>query len=108
MATTFKIGEHDLDFLVLYILLRYPNINTSQLKNLIWQYTQPAGVNLTPLVGRNDAVIDQIVRNIVSHRYDSANNIIYRGLVSYNGYTLNITPAGLAELDNYIKEKCFL
>lgn len=108
MATNFKIGERDLDFVVLYILLRHPNINTSQLKELIWQYTQPSGVNLTPLVNRNDTVVDQIVRNIISHRYDSSSNIIYRGLVSYNGNVLNITQQGLTELDNFIKNKCFL
>ncbi len=101
-----KIGERDLDFIVLYILDKHPNINTSELKDYIWYYTEPDGVNLAPLVDRNDTAIDQIVRNIISHRYDSANNIIYRGLVSYSATgRLNITTSGQAVLDRFIKQK---
>ena len=105
MSNYGKIGERDLDFIVLYILDKHPNIGTSQLKNYIWYYAEPAGVNLAPLVDRNDTAIDQIIRNIISHRNDSPNNIIYRGLVSYNAGTLNITPAGQMELDRFIKRK---
>lgn len=71
-----KIGERDLDFIVLYILDKHPNICTSELKSYIWHYTEPGGVNLTPLVDRNDMAIDQIVRNIVSHR-DNFQIILY-------------------------------
>lgn len=100
-----KIGERDLDFIVLYILDKHPNISTSKLKDYIWYYTEPDGVNLAPLVDRNDTAIDQIVRNIISHRNDSSNNIIYRGLVSYTAGYLNITPAGQKALDKFIKQK---
>mgnify|MGYP000067930007 FL=1 len=101
-----KIGERDLDFIVLYILDKHPNINTSELKKYIWYYTEPDGVNLVPLVDRSDMVIDQIVRNIISHRNDSSNNIIYRGLVSYsNAGVLNITTSGQAVLDKFIMQK---
>ncbi len=100
-----KIGERDLDFIVLYILHNHPNIGTSELKNYIWYYTEPDGINLAPLVDRSDVAIDQIVRNIISHRNDSPNNIIYRGLVSYNAGILNITPDGQVELDRFIREK---
>lgn len=100
-----KIGERDLDFIVLYILDKHPNINTSELKEYILDYIEPGGVNLTPLVNRNDMAIDQIIRNIISHRNDSSNNIIYRGLVSYNAGLLNITTSGQAELDKIIKQK---
>ena len=100
-----NIGERDLDFIVLYILDKYPNINTSDLKEHIWHYTEPDGVNLLPLVDRNDMVIDQIVRNIISHRNDSSNNIINRGLVSYSSGRLNITAAGRSALDTFIKQK---
>ena len=44
---------------------------------------------------------DQIVRNIISHRNDSSNNIIYRGLVSYSLGILNITVRQVA-LDTFI------
>lgn len=70
-----KIGERDLDFIVLYILHNHPNIGTSKLKNYIWYYTEPDGINLAPLVDRSDVAIDQIVRNIISHRNDLPNNI---------------------------------
>lgn len=106
MSYNDKIKENDLDFIVLYILDKHPNINTSQLKEYIWHYTEPGGVNLAPLVNRNDTAIDQIVRNIVSHRKDLSNNIIYRGLVSYNSSKLlNITAAGQRALEKFIKEK---
>ena len=100
-----KIGERDLDFIVLYILNNHPNIGTSELKKYIWYYTEPGGINLAPLVDRNDTAIDQIVRNIISHRHDSTNNIIYRGLVSYSLGLLNSTDAGRAALDIFIKQK---
>ena len=101
MSNYGKIGERDLDFIVLYILDRHPNINTSELKKYIWYYTEPDGVNLVPLVDRNDTV-----RNIISHRNDSSNNIINRGLVSYsNAGLLNITTSGQAVLDKFIKQK---
>ncbi len=105
MPNNGKIGERDLDFIVLYILNNHPGIDTTTLKQYIWEYTEPGGVNLAPLVDRNDTAIDQIVRNIISHRGDSSNNIICRGLVSYNGGVLNITPSGKEELKEYIKEK---
>ena len=108
MATNFKIGESDLDYIVLYILLRHPNIGTTKLKEYIWQFTQPTGVNLAPLVDRNDTAIDQIVRNIISHRYESSNNIIYRGLVRYDGGILNITQKGLEKLDEYMTRRPFM
>lgn len=105
MANNNKIGERDLDFIVLYILDNHPNIGTSELKKYIWHYTEPSGINLAPLVDRNDTAIDQIVRNIISHRNDSSNNIIYRGLVSYDAGILNITPSGRSELERFIKQK---
>lgn len=105
MANYDKISERELDFIVLYILDTHPNIDTSELKRYIWHFVEPAGENLHPLVDRSDVSIDQIIRNIISHRYDSANNIIYRGLVSYTNGLLNITAAGKAVLEEYIKKK---
>ena len=106
MSNYEKIGEKNLDFIVLYILDKHPNINTSELKKYIWHYTEPDGVNLASLVDRNDVAIDQIVRNIISHRNASSNNIIYRGLVSYsNSGLLNITTLGQTVLDKFIKQK---
>ena len=107
MTNTNKISERDLDFIVLYILDKHPNIDTSTLKKYIWYYTEPDGENLIPLIDRNDVVIDQIVRNIICHRYDSTKNIIYRGLVSYNEdeKRLNITNSGQDALASFIKQK---
>ena len=100
-----KIGERDLDFIILYILDKHPNIDISALKRYIWHYTEPGEISLALLVDRNDTAIDQIVRNIISHRNDLPNNIIYRGLVSYNAGILNITASGQVELDRFIKQK---
>lgn len=104
MAITSKIGELDLEYLVLYILQNHHNISTSELKSLIRNFAQPSGVNLTPLMNRNDEVIDQIVRNIISHRNDSSNNIINRGLITYSNGLLDITQKGIDALNNHIKQ----
>lgn len=89
----------------MYILDKHPSIDITELKDWIWYYTDPAGINLMPLVDRNDLAVDQIIRNIISHRNDSSNNIIYRGLVSYNAGILDITPSGQIALDDFIKQK---
>ena len=102
---TRKIGERNIEVAVLYILYtRGPQSTrpTSQLKNTFISLLNPTGINLAPLWDRNDTAVHQIIGNIVSHRHTSSKNLIYRGLVDYNGASLSITPAGIAELDNYI------
>lgn len=57
-------------------------------------------MNLIPLLNRSDEAIDQIVGNIVCHRNDSSNNMIYRGLIDYSFGILSITKSG----KEYLKE----
>lgn len=89
-----KMGESNIEYPILSILNDYGPLTTSQLKEHFREFTLPSGVNLMPLRNRNDEVIDQIVRNIVSHRNDSHNNMIYRGLIDYSSETLSITKDG--------------
>jgi len=99
-----KLSEDDLTIPVLYILYTRGAMNTSSLKRNILAMLKPSGSNLDPLENRNDTKITQIIRNIISHRNDSFNNIIRRGLVDYNSSTgvLSITQSGIQVLDNYI------
>lgn len=99
MSINKKMGEHKIEYPVLLILNDYGPLTTSELKEHFRKFTNPSGVNLTPLLNRNDEAIDQIVRNIVSHRRDSKNNMIYRGLIDYssNG-VLSITDKGKEHL----------
>ncbi|MDD6826117.1 MAG: hypothetical protein PUE12_08420 [Oscillospiraceae bacterium] len=108
MSTNFKISESDLTNIVLYILKDHPNISTTALKCFIREFVQPGGENLKDLLNRNDQAIDQIIRNIISHRFDSSNNIIYRGLISYDDRgLLTITNKGREYLDKVIKNNPF-
>jgi hypothetical protein len=100
---TKKLGEHDIEIAVLYILKTYGDMDTAQLKQKIIQMINPQGANLDPLVNRNDTKIHQIIRNIVSHR-DNPGNLIHDGYVSYDKTTrmLSITRNGEYFLDSFI------
>ncbi|NLI90369.1 MAG: hypothetical protein GX366_08225 [Epulopiscium sp.] len=99
---TKKIGEPNIDVTVLYILYTRGDQTTSQLKQNFISLMRPEAVNLYPLENRNDTAIHQIVRNIVSHRETSSRNLIYRGLIDYDGIVLSITQDGIDFLDNHI------
>lgn len=97
-----KLGEKDLTIAVLYILQTEGHINTSELKRHLFSLLNPIGTNLMPLENRNDTAIDQIVRNIISHR-DNPSNIIGRGFVNYSNGILSITNSGIQYLRDYIE-----
>ncbi|MDY4077662.1 MAG: hypothetical protein SOY42_02550 [Clostridium sp.] len=98
-----KLGEQDITDAILYILLETGgNINTTEVKSYVRNLLEPAGVNSTPLLNRNDEVIDQIIRNIVSHR-DNPSNIINKGYISYVNGLWNITSLGKDYLNNRMK-----
>lgn len=46
----------------------------------------------------NEELWQQVVGNIVSHRNDSPDNFINRGLIAYDGKNWTLTPAGEAYL----------
>lgn len=90
-----KLGEADITDAAMYVLLDAgESLNTTTVKRRIRDLLEPAGVNNDPLVNRNDEVIDQIIRNIVSHRFESSNNIISCGYIDYNDGDWKITEAG--------------
>lgn len=108
MPISSKIGEQDITDAILYILLETGgNLSTTSVKMYVRELLEPIGVNLTPLLNRNDEVIDQIVRNIVSHR-DNCSNIISRGYITYNNGLWNITDSGKSYLHERMKNRFFL
>lgn len=102
MPVNTKISEQDLTYSILYILLReHTAMSTSTLKQHLKDLLQPCGENLDSLLNRNDDKIDQIIRNVISHRNDSTNNIISRGLISYDNSMIALTSNGLDYLNQY-------
>ncbi|MDO4303046.1 MAG: hypothetical protein Q4D94_03965 [Bacillota bacterium] len=90
-----KLGEADITDAAMYVLLDAgESLDTTTVKSRIRDLLEPAGVNNDPLVNRNDEVIDQIIRNIVSHRFDSQNNIINCGYIDYDDGYWEITEEG--------------
>lgn len=97
------MGEANIEYPILSILRDCGKLTTSGLKIKFRDFTQPTGINSLPLLNRNDEVIDQIVRNIVSHRSNSKNNMIYRGFINYDGGFLSITKEGIKYLGELSK-----
>lgn len=107
MSISSKLGEQDITDAILYILLETGgNINTTTVKSYVRSLLEPTGANSTPLLNRNDEVIDQIIRNIVSHRNNSS-NIIKKGYVSYVNGIWNITSSGKSYLNGRMKNRFF-
>ncbi len=95
MPIVSKLGEADITDAVMYVLLDEGRfLDTTTVKRRVRDLLEPAGVNNTPLVNRNDEVIDQIIRNIVSHRDCSQNNIVNCGYVNYDNGYWEITEEG--------------
>ena len=104
-----KIGEQDAEFPILTILSKSTKaLSTTELKDAFKKFSEPVGENLKELLNRDDTAIDQIIRNIVSHRNSSKNNMINRDLISYSKGMLSITEKGkqhLIELSKSLYEK---
>lgn len=105
---TSKLGEHDITDAILYFLIYEKargnhSVSTTEAKEFVRNFLNPVGINLTPLVNRNDEAIDQIVRNIVSHRYDSQNNIINQGYIVYDDGMWSITNKGAQYFNQRLK-----
>ncbi len=105
MPITAKLGEADITDAAMYALLDAGcPLDTTEVKARVRDLLEPAGVNRTPLMNRNDQAIDQIIRNIVSHR-DSSNNIICRGYVDYDDGYWELTDDGRACLWRRMKRR---
>jgi hypothetical protein len=71
---------------------------TTELKNEVHQYVALTTEDLRPSKTRaNEAMYQQIVGNIVSHR-GSRNNILAKGWAIYTGDGIQITDAGRQHL----------
>lgn len=106
MAITNKLGEHDITDAVMYTLLNANGgLDTSTIKSRVRNLLEPEGPNRKPLLNRNDEAIDQIIRNIVSHRYDSSTNIIYKGYINYDDGWWELTETGRQYLWNQMKHR---
>ena len=105
MPITTKLGEQDITDAVMYVLLETNrSINTSTVKTRVRELLEPTGTNLTPLLHRNDEAIDQIIRNIVSHR-DNSSNIINLNYINYNNGFWSITETGKQYLHQRMKHR---
>lgn len=102
-----RTGEADLTCPVLRILDSAPGkaLNTTELKSAIRASVSLFPGDLAYSITRSDQLIDQIVRNIVSHRTTSG-NIISDGLATYDDSVrpgiLRLTPAG----EHYLSTNC--
>lgn len=104
MAITNKLGEHDITDAVMYTLLNEKEkLDTSTIIARVRNLLEPEGPNRKPLLNRNDEAVDQIIRNIVSHRFDSSSNIICAGYVNYEDGCWELTEHGKTYLWNRMK-----
>lgn len=96
-----RSGEHDIAFAAMKYLdtLPHKSASTTDVKQHI-----PNFIDLTP-ADREDSetrpgeeLWQQVVGNIVSHRKDSPENFINRGLIDYDGKNWTLTSAGAAYL----------
>lgn len=96
-----RSSEHDIAYAAMKYLdtLPHKTAKTSDIKNHI-----PEFINLTPddrevsETRPNEELWQQVVGNIVSHRQDSPENFINRGLISYDGENWMLTDAGATYL----------
>jgi hypothetical protein len=93
-----KISERDLDEVICFILLSNGgSMQTGELRRSLYYFLSRhnllSALDTSPLVNRVDEKIDQIIRNIVSHRNNSG--IVYDGFVDYVSGSLIVTQDGI-------------
>lgn len=90
-----KIHEKDITYAALSYLDNVKNeCDMAELKKGVKELIEPEGINNKPLLNRSDSAIDQIIGNIVSHRFEEG-NAIYEGLIAYSEEKmLSITNEG--------------
>ena len=91
-----RSSEHDIAYAAMKYLASLPakSASTSDVKRHI--------VNFIALTDEDhEEVWQQVVGNIVSHRNDSPDNFINRGLIDYNQGIWSLTEAGEAYLHKH-------
>lgn len=101
------IGEHDLYIPALECANRREDgfISTSDLIEKLTEIFNPTGEDALQLDGRSDTRFSQVVRNIISHRNDSPNNLIHMGYATYDKDRggIQITEQGKKFLQPFIR-----
>src|SRR5438874_805214 len=96
-----RSSEHDIAFAVMKYLATIPSgsASTASIKRHVPNFIDLTDDDREPSETRqNEQVWQQVVGNIVSHRRDSPENFINRGLLAYDGGALTLTDAGRAYL----------
>lgn len=93
-----RISDNDLNAVICYILMKNSDsLSTTELRikfrDFLQRYVELNSSDLDCLQNRNDQKIYQIIRNIVSYRYESV--IINEGLVEHKGDVLTVTQKGV-------------
>ena len=101
-SKTNRSSEHDIAHAVMKYLRTIPSksADTSAIKKHVPNFIKLADADKEPSETRNnEQVWQQVVGNIVSHRNDSPENYINRGLLEYDGQQIKLTPSGEKHLD---------
>jgi hypothetical protein len=96
-----RSSEHDIAFAVSKYLATVPSgtATTGAIKMHVPNFISLTSGDKEPSETRpNEQVWQQVVGNIVSHRKDSPENFINRGLINYERGKMSITEAGRAYL----------
>lgn len=102
MSKAGRSSEHDIAYAAMKYLETVPgkSATTSEVKKHV-----PSFISLTPgdqeqsETRDNEQLWQQVVGNIVSHRKDSPENFINRGLIAYDNGVWSLTDAGQRYLD---------
>lgn len=96
-----RSSEHDIAFAVMKYLVTLPkgSATTASVKRHVPDFIRLTQADKEPSSTRpNEQLWHQVVGNIVSHRDESPDNFINRGLLKYEGRRLMLTDAGRAYL----------
>ena len=104
MAKSNRSGEHDIAFAAMKYLDTLPNSSatTSEVKANVPHFFDLTDEDRRQSDTReNEELWQQVVGNVVSHRHDSPDNFINRGLIDYHSGMWTLTKAGKKRLSKY-------
>ncbi|MEI6643024.1 MAG: hypothetical protein WCL10_13375 [Novosphingobium sp.] len=99
-----RSSEHDIAFAAMKYLATTPtrSATTAEVKQHVPNFiTLTVDDREASETRPNEEVWQQVVGNIVSHRNDSPDNFINRGLISYDAGVWFLTPSG----ETYLKKR---
>jgi len=104
MTKANRSSEHDVAFAVMKYLNSLPSKSavTADVKHHVPDFIHLTDDDQEVSETRpNEQKWHQVVGNIVSHRNDSPDNFVNRGLLSYDGSALGLTEAGANYLNKH-------